>query len=38
MKKWRCTICGEIFEAETKPEVCPVCGVGADLIEEFTEE
>ena len=33
MKKWRCTICGEIFEAETKPEVCPVCGVGKEFFE-----
>ena len=25
MKKWKCTVCDEIIEAETCPEVCPVC-------------
>ena len=27
MKKYQCTICGEVIESETMPEVCPVCGV-----------
>ena len=27
MKKYQCTICGEVIESDTMPEVCPVCGV-----------
>ena len=25
MKKWKCTICGEIVESDTRPEKCPLC-------------
>ena len=25
MKKWRCTVCGEIVVSETRPEACPLC-------------
>ena len=34
--KWRCTVCGFIYEGDELPEdyVCPVCGVGADKFEE----
>ena len=35
MKKYCCTICGEVIESETTPEVCPVCGV--DTFEEIEE-
>ena len=34
MKKWVCTVCGYIHEGEEAPEICPLCGVGA---EDFTE-
>jgi rubrerythrin len=37
MKKWRCLVCGEVFEGATPPEVCPVCGAGEDSFEEVTE-
>ena len=30
MKKFVCTVCGYIYEGESAPEKCPVCGVGAD--------
>jgi rubrerythrin len=30
MKKFVCTVCGYIYEGETAPEKCPVCGVGSD--------
>ena len=30
LKLWKCVICGEIFEAEVVPEICPVCGAGSD--------
>lgn len=38
MKKWRCTICGEEFEGENPPEVCPVCNVGSEFFEEVKAE
>ena len=25
MKKWRCTVCGEIVVSDTRPEACPLC-------------
>lgn len=35
LKLWKCIICGEIFESETVPEVCPVCGAGSDQFIEI---
>ncbi len=29
-KKWRCLVCGQIFEGEEPPTVCPACGVGQE--------
>jgi len=29
-KKWRCLVCGHIFEGEEPPQVCPACGVGKE--------
>lgn len=34
-KKWRCLVCGQVFEGAEPPDVCPACGVGA---ENFVEE
>lgn len=34
MKKFVCTVCGYVYEGETAPEKCPVCGVGADKFKE----
>lgn len=37
MKKWRCTVCGYIYEGEEPPEVCPLCGAPAsdfELVED----
>ena len=36
MKKYRCTVCGEILDEGV--EVCPVCGARADKFVEITEE
>ena len=38
-RKWRCKVCGHIYEGEELPAdyVCPICGVGADQFEEITE-
>ena len=38
MKKWRCTVCGEIVESETRPDRCPVCKVPGEKFEEIKEE
>ncbi len=38
MKKWRCTVCGEIVESETRPEKCPLCKVPGEKFVEVTEE
>ena len=35
VKKWRCTVCGVIFEGEVPPSPCPVCGAGADAFEQI---
>lgn len=37
MKKWRCTICGEIVESETRPDKCPRCHVPGEKFEEVVE-
>ena len=34
MKKYVCSVCGYVYEGDSAPEKCPVCGVGA---EKFTE-
>ncbi|RVU53948.1 rubredoxin-like domain-containing protein [Anaerosphaera multitolerans] len=28
--KWKCIVCGYIYEGEQPPEFCPVCGVGSE--------
>ena len=39
MKKFRCKVCGEIFEAESiEQAVCPKCGVKGDKLEEIHDE
>ena len=37
MKKWRCTVCGEIVESETRPEKCPLCKQPGEKFEEIVE-
>ncbi len=38
MKKWKCTVCGEIVEGEYPPERCPLCKAPAEKFVEVTEE
>ena len=38
MKKWRCTICGEIVESDVRPEKCPVCKAPGEKFEEVVED
>jgi rubrerythrin len=38
MKKWRCPVCGYIYEGENPPEKCPQCGVpGSKFVEQKAE-
>ncbi len=38
MKKWKCLICGEIVESETRPESCPLCKAPGEKFVELKEE
>ena len=38
MKKWRCTVCGEIVDSETRPEKCPQCKAPGEKFVEVVEE
>ena len=37
MKKWRCTVCGEIVESDVRPDKCPVCKVPGEKFVEIVE-
>lgn len=37
-KKWKCLVCGVVFEGSKPPETCPVCGAGKEQFIEITEE
>ncbi len=37
MKKWKCTICGEIVESDTRPEKCPLCRAPGEKFVELEE-
>ena len=38
MKKFVCTVCGYVYEGESAPEKCPVCGVGSEKFMEQSGE
>lgn len=38
MKKWRCTVCGEIVVGDQAPAACPVCKQPAEKFVEVVEE
>ena len=38
MKKFRCTVCGEIVEGENPPKNCPVCNAPAEKFVEATDD
>ncbi len=37
-KRWKCVVCGEEFDGQRPPEICPACGASADQFIEVTEE
>ncbi len=38
MKKWRCTICGEIVMSDVRPDQCPTCKQPGEKFEEVVED
>lgn len=38
MQKWKCTICGYIFDGDTPPEKCPNCGASKEKFEKLPDE
>ena len=38
MKKWRCTVCGEIVESDVCPSQCPTCKAPAEKFVEVKDE
>ena len=36
MKKWKCLICGEIVESETRPDKCPLCKAPGEKFVELS--
>ena len=38
MKKWRCTVCGQIVESDVCPSECPVCHAKAEKFVEVKED
>jgi NADH oxidase (H2O-forming) len=38
LKIWKCIVCGEEFESEKAPEVCPACGANQDQFIEVKKE
>ncbi len=38
MKKWRCTVCGEIVESDVRPDKCPLCKAPGEKFEEVKDE
>jgi len=38
MKKWRCTVCGEIVESEQRPDKCPRCKQPGEKFVEVVED
>ena len=37
MKKWKCSVCGYIWQGDSLPEECPVCHAPAEKFEEISD-
>ncbi len=38
MKKWKCTVCGEIVVSDERPDKCPLCKVSGEKFVEITDD
>ena len=38
MKKYVCVVCGYVYEGDTPPEKCPICGVGSEKFEAMNDQ
>ncbi|NDL68173.1 FAD-dependent oxidoreductase [Anaerotalea alkaliphila] len=38
IRKWRCVVCGEVFEGPLPPAICPACGATREQFEEYVDE
>ena len=38
MQKWKCTVCGFIFDGDAAPEKCPNCGAPKEKFEKLSDE
>jgi len=38
IKSWICVVCGDVFEGEVPPDICPTCGASQDQFEEYFDE
>ena len=37
MKKWKCSVCGEVVESDVRPDKCPLCKASGEKFEEMVE-
>jgi len=35
VKRWKCSVCGYIYEGDGPPDKCPVCGAPKEAFEEY---
>ena len=38
MKKWKCTVCGQIVESDVRPDLCPLCKAPGEKFVEVKDE
>ncbi len=38
MKKWKCLVCGQIVESDTRPDQCPLCKASGEKFVEVKDE
>ncbi|NPV81448.1 MAG: rubredoxin [Firmicutes bacterium] len=38
MKKWRCSVCGFVYDGEEAPESCPKCGASKEKFAEVPQD
>lgn len=38
MKRYVCVVCGYVYEGDTPPEKCPICGVGSEKFEAMNDK